>query len=426
MFNPAGSAPDRPLRFSFVSSNFSWGGSEDLWSETAAALAVRGHFVDVYKNGLERGEGNVPLMVESGCRLTELGRFGPLPKKFSALLATYSYRFSIACQSMKLVACLRLRRRPDLVILSQGGNHDGWPLGSVCRWLGLPYVLVIQKASDLYWPDDRWRANVQKLYGDARHSFFVAMHNRHLTEEQIGRPVERASIVRNPFKVSFDDVPAWPASEAGFRFACVGRLYVKEKGQDVLLRVLARDKWRARNVRLTIFGTGEHEQALRGMAAHLGLDNVVFGGFANDIDRLWAEHHALLLASRAEGLPLVVVEAMLCGRVPIVTDVGGNREVVADGATGFIAAAPTEDAFDAAMERAWQARDRWPEIGARAARAIRDFVPPDPAAAFAEQVIAAASGLDPIGPAAAAPPDRRPTVSREAQLALTAEPAQDR
>jgi glycosyltransferase involved in cell wall biosynthesis len=426
MSNLAGPAPGRPLRFSFVSSNFSWGGSEDLWSETAAVLASRGHLVDVYKNRLERDEGNVPLMVKSGCRLTELARFALLPKKFSATLATYSHQLSIACQSMKLLTCLRLRRRPDLVILSQGGNHDGWPLGSVCRWLGLPYVLIIQKASDLYWPDDRWRANVQTLYGEARHSFFVAMHNRHLTEEQIGRPVERASVVRNPFKVSFDDVPAWPPSDSGFRFACVGRLYVKEKGQDVLLRVLARDKWRARNVRLTIFGTGEHEQALREMAAHLGLDNVAFGGFAADIDRLWADHHALLLASRAEGLPLVVVEAMLCGRVPIVTDVGGNREVVADGATGFVAAAPTEDAFDDAMERAWQARHRWPEIGARAARAIRDFVPPDPAAIFAEQVIAAATGLDPVGRAPAPPPDRRPARSPEARLALIAEPARDR
>ena len=56
---------------------------------------------------------------------------------------------------------------------------------------------------------------------------------------------------------------------------------------------------------------------------------------------IWAEHHALVLPSRFEGMPLVVVEAMLCGRPCIVTDVGGNAELIRDGINGFLAKAPT-------------------------------------------------------------------------------------
>ena len=80
---------------------------------------------------------------------------------------------------------------------------------------------------------------------------------------------------------------------------------------------------------------------------------------------------------------------MLSGRVAIVTDVGGNGEVVEDDVSGFLASAPTEDALDEAMERAWQRRAEWREIGERAAARIRTLVPPDPAGTLAAQLVAA-------------------------------------
>lgn len=46
----------------------------------------------------------------------------------------------------------------------------------------------------------------------------------------------------------------------------------------------------------------------------------------------------------------------MSGRVPIVTDVGGSREVVEDEVTGFLAAGPAEDAVDEAMVPAYGER----------------------------------------------------------------------
>jgi glycosyltransferase involved in cell wall biosynthesis len=124
------------------------------------------------------------------------------------------------------------------------------------------------------------------------------------------------------------------------------------------------------------------------MASFLGLDNVAFPGFVRNVQGgIWAQHHGLILPTRAEGLPLVVVETMLAGRVTITTDVAGSAEVCTDGETGFIAAAPTEQAIDEAMERAWAARAEWPAIGAAAAASIRTQVPPSPASAFADIVL---------------------------------------
>ena len=78
---------------------------------------------------------------------------------------------------------------------------------------------------------------------------------------------------------------------------------------------------------------------------------------------------------------------MMSGRVPIVTNAGGNAEVVDDGVTGFIAAGATEDTLDEAMERAWGRREEWRGIGDAAATRIRELVPADPAGVMAATLL---------------------------------------
>jgi glycosyltransferase involved in cell wall biosynthesis len=378
-------------RIVFISSNYTWGGSEVLWSEAAGILAERGHDVRAYKNRLSLRDGVVAQLKRRRVRLIELASFPVLPNRFYSLVAMFLPYLSIAWQALRLHVSLRLRKRPDLVVVSQGGNHDGWMLAAVCRRLKLPYVLVSQKATDLYWPQDRWLGEIRANYAGALHAFFVSHHNVALTQEQIGRTLDNASVVRNPFNVAHDARPPWPEADGTVGIACVGRLYPMEKGQDILLRVLARPEWRERPVSLTFYGAGEQREGLEGMARYLGLENVRFAGYENDVAAIWSRHHLLALPSRAEGLPLAVVETMLCGRVAVVTDVAGNAELIDDGKTGFVAGAASENSFAEALERAWQRREDWPAIGEAAARRVRGEVPEDPSATFADQLLAIAT-----------------------------------
>ncbi len=89
-------------------------------------------------------------------------------------------------------------------------------------------------------------------------------------------------------------------------------------------------------------------------------------------------------------MPLVLVEAMLCGRPGIVSDVGGNRELVRDNVNGFLAKAPTVELLEEAMNRAWDNRGRLQEIGRTAARDVRQFVSSDPGEDFARELSALA------------------------------------
>jgi glycosyltransferase involved in cell wall biosynthesis len=140
-------------------------------------------------------------------------------------------------------------------------------------------------------------------------------------------------------------------------------------------------------VSVSFFGAGVNGQALRDLAVRLGAGHVTFHGHVGDVASIWATHHALVLPSRTEGLPLALVEAMMCGRFGIVTSEGGTAEIVEDGRTGFVAAAARVAEFDAAMERAWAVRDEWPSIGLAAGTAVRTLVPADPIASFSADLL---------------------------------------
>ena len=83
---------------------------------------------------------------------------------------------------------------------------------------------------------------------------------------------------------------------------------------------------------------------------------------------------------------LVVVEAMLSNRMVIVTDTGRNSELIDDGKSGFIAKSSTVELLDDALERAWQQRKRWQEIGNLAGRHIRERFSLDPIGEFANRI----------------------------------------
>ena len=367
----------------FVSSNSVWGGSEELWSASAAELAESGHDVVAITFPAFNDARPIKRLRAAGAKVHALQ--GWVPASGNSRLARF---LANRTQSRLLRLRLATLPRPDLVVISQGDNFSAHQIANVCGAAGLPYVLITQKAQEALPAPDSILGSVRRAYADARWSYFVSGHNLRLTEEQLGQSLlPRASVVRNPFLTSWDAPLTWPEETGAYRLACIGRLYPFDKGQDLLLRVLATPKWRARPLSVTLYGEGGYRQGLEGMARHLGVASVRFVGFATDIDAVWDSHHGLVLPSRGEGLPLVLVEAMLWGRVPIVTDVAGNAEVVADDLTGFVAAAAAEAAVDEALERAWARRAEWRTIGQAAAASIRTLVPKNPAAVFADELL---------------------------------------
>jgi glycosyltransferase involved in cell wall biosynthesis len=80
-----------------------------------------------------------------------------------------------------------------------------------------------------------------------------------------------------------------------------------------------------------------------------------------------------------EGAPQSLLEAMLCRRPCVATAVSGIPEWVEEGRTGFLAEAPTVHHLRLALERAWENRHRWAEMGEAARAACLAKRDPDPA-----------------------------------------------
>jgi glycosyltransferase involved in cell wall biosynthesis len=276
--------------------------------------------------------------------------------------------------------------RPELVVISQGGTIDGLEWMNACRTRGICYVSVSHLSTDSLWPDARAAEEIAPLYESAACAFFVSENNRRVTEKHLGISLNRAKIVRNPFVVSFDNNVGWPANDGAFKLACVGRLGAEHKGQDLLFEVMREKKWRDRPLTISLVGEGHHRNTLERLAKMWDVTSIRFSGQVNDIESVWAAHQALIMPSRYEGLPLALVEAMLCRRMAILTDVGGHTELIDDDVNGFVAAAPTPHFIDDALERAWQWRNDWKKMGEAAGEKIRATIPRDPVGVFVAEL----------------------------------------
>ncbi|MBE9011743.1 glycosyltransferase family 4 protein [Pseudanabaenaceae cyanobacterium LEGE 13415] len=362
------------IAFIAVNNTAPWGGSEELWAQTAIHLANAGHQIAVNIKGWKTPPSQMQA-IEAVCEVTYRGYDRSAIERlvFMAHRGKRFYRWLD-------------RIRPDLVVISQASNQDGLDWMEACATRNIPFVTIAHVASELYWASDAQNHRFAIAYNQAKRCYFVSQRNLDLTIKQIGADLPHAQIVRNPFNVSYTAAPAWKPTDEGFKLACVGRIHPTSKGQDILFEVLRSPKWKNRPLSVTLFGGGAHIETLKRLKALWELDRVEFGTFTSDVEQIWATHHGLILPSRYEGLPLVIVEAMLCGRTCIVTDVAGNTELVEDNRNGFVAKAPTPEFVDEALERAWQQRESWYELGKAAAEKVRQVIPPNPIEVFAEEL----------------------------------------
>ena len=219
---------------------------------------------------------------------------------------------------------------------------------------------------------------IKLAYKKAETVFFVSERNLATARRQLFDPIINAKIIRNPVNLASTETIPYPQ---GFvtQFAMVGNLLVNHKGQDLILEVLNKNQWKAREWHLNIYGSGNDKVYLEKLIFMFGLNNrVTFHGRVTDIRALWSNNHLLLMPSFMEGMPLAVVEAMICGRPALVTDVGGHTEWITDGIEGFVAPAASVASLEKTMEICWKQKDNWEQIGMAAHKRALQLYDPNP------------------------------------------------
>ena len=153
------------------------------------------------------------------------------------------------------------------------------------------------------------------------------------------------------------------------RLVCVGRL-CEQKGQLLLLDAVRRLKDRGRRVELVLAGDGEMRAELEAAITRMGLrDEVRITGWisSQQVGQELLACKAMVLPSFAEGLPVVVMEAMAMQRVVVSTRIAGIPELVRHGVDGWLVTPGDVGALEAALvELLDMPIERLAEMGARA------------------------------------------------------------
>ncbi|MDD5089455.1 MAG: glycosyltransferase family 4 protein [Candidatus Wallbacteria bacterium] len=163
------------------------------------------------------------------------------------------------------------------------------------------------------------------------------------------------------------------AGKTGFvpAIGAAGRLS-SVKGFDVLIQALSALKAEGHDFKARIAGSGDDEEKLKRMSSDHGLDGILsFCGPVSNMREFYRSIDLLVISSRREGLPLVLLEAMSCGLPAVGTTVGDIPLVIEEGRSGMLAAPDDAMALAGALRGMLARRNEWQAMGERGREFIR-------------------------------------------------------
>lgn len=197
---------------------------------------------------------------------------------------------------------------------------------------GIPLVLSHHSAGT--WQDEEDRRLLRSALVQASHHFAASPQIRTLIIEQ-GASARSVEFLPNAIRVP--DPPPERSAAGAIRVGFLGRL---DSDKDPLLAVEAVARARALGSRAQLEMRGGGPLApdvRRAIARHRLQSEVRMAGFVRRVEEFYRRIDVLLLSSRSEGMPLVVLEAMGHQLPVVATRVGAVTLEVADGVTGLLA-----------------------------------------------------------------------------------------
>lgn len=212
---------------------------------------------------------------------------------------------------------------------------------------GIPYSFTLHGPAD-FWDTGRWHLG-QKI---ARARFVACISHFCRSQAMLfSDPVHWPKLHIVHCGVEPDRYQQDPGHRPGREVLFIGRL-AAAKGVPVLLEAFARAHTAFPDARLTLIGDGPARADLQARATRLGLgDAVRFTGYLSqaEVAGHLARTDLFALPSFAEGVPVVLMEAMASGVPVLTTRITGIPELVEDGVSGRLVAPGDIDGFALAL-----------------------------------------------------------------------------
>jgi len=294
------------------------------------------------------------------------------------------------------IAAVAQRVEPDIMHV-HSPVLNALPAFRVGRRLGIPVVYELRAL----WEDaavDHGRTHEGSLrYRASRWLETVALRRaaritticEGLRDEIVARgiPRERVTVVPNAVDVETFQVGHLPDErlkdalglKGGTVLGFAGSFYGYE-GLDLLLDAFALLRPRFPDLKMLLVGGGMQEEALKRQATALGIgDQVRFTGRVphDTVQRYYDLIDVLVYPRRSMQLtelvtPLKPLEAMAQGRIVVASNVGGHRELIRDGETGYLFQAGSAEKLADTIGAALGKRGDWPRITAAGRRFVEE------------------------------------------------------
>lgn len=182
---------------------------------------------------------------------------------------------------------------------------------------------------------------IERLMGRfTDHLLFVSEYERRAYRKKVGEPKVPNSLVYNGLRTSEFEPVAAGGDAADLLYIGMMR---DLKGPDIFIDAITRaEKALARNLRAVMVGAGDDLPSYRAQAKRLGLGDRIEFLEPMPARKAFALAHLVVVPSRAEAMPYIVLETLAAGKPMIATAVGGIPEIFGSGSPALVEPDPVE------------------------------------------------------------------------------------
>lgn len=329
--------------------------------------------VDGLAAGLSQNGAEVTVLCEGGARSSVRTDKGYAIECFAN---SRRYRTFALSPELKRYVAQHVAVKSAVCVINGMFHPGAYAMGCLLRKHGVPYVVmphgaydrtIFRKNAHLKWP--YWYLFERTLL---RHASAIQTLDASQADCLQGLGIE-ANVIEAPNGVTMKGVPEearlrWAAPGEPEKFMFFGRVDPYIKGLDIFLEAFTRVASQT-DAKFTIQGPGNRSQLERQAAAWGVSRRIVFrdADYARPAPHILGECDVLCLPSRSEGFGLAALEAMLAGRVLLVSECAGIARHVRAADCGVVVR-PSVAGIEAGLLSVMRRRPKWREMGLRGRR----------------------------------------------------------
>lgn len=283
--------------------------------------------------------GNARLAKPIAELAAQFPRFRAMPQDYASRNFQF-LRTLVSFSAIRQMAAAMAAYKPDIVLLAQGAIAFGSAGLLAARKARLPTISYIPMTHpERFFSASRLKAALREPVN----RFYYRLPNEYITvsprmagylrDKGLTQPVTVVPAAMDPSGLRQVDKAAarlaLQLAPGDGVAALIGRVQFWQKRQDLAVRALALVRQQIPNFKLLVVGDGPDLQALKALVHAQGLDQaVVFAGWSDNLAVVYAAMDMLVIPSRYEGVPLVMLEAMFSWRPVVASAVDGMADIL--------------------------------------------------------------------------------------------------